>query len=444
MRERGAFMSNEIEKEIDMINLLFRVLSSWKKIIVAALVGAVLFAGFMLAKESTPKETTESEKQLEQRIMAELVGNKLEYYENEYNDRLEYINNSIYFNLNENAKPVATAVIAVSTDAAENGSSIAQAYTSTALQMIDWSVMSESTGVAPQYLEELLQIDMEIDATVFSIRMSYTDVDTAEKLLNEVISQILELKHEYIKVLGAHELNVISISKGITVDFADVEKKDAFLAGTQKAYDLIPVTEREYDKYKQVKSESLSEEQNPVMHMVKSGVIGAVCFAFIYACIITAAYILSDSIKTGDEIKRCMGIHLLGTIDDKQYKNHMDMWTRKLRSKNIIFTHEQSVERCGINIRNLRGQAEKILVTGCADVDYIQQLCGELSKHITEGKLIPAGNINTDINAIDLLNTADAVVFVEKIDVSNFKEIAEEIETIKTHQKPIIGYIAIQ
>ena len=83
----------------------------------------------------------------------------------------------------------------------------------------------------------------------------------------------------------------------------------------------------------------------------------------------------------------------------------------------------------------------KILVIGTIDSAMIESVCVKLCSMVKNADIIYGGNINVDNEALSKLGNADSVIFVEKRNISNMKDIDKEVDIVNNCKKKVLGYI---
>lgn len=453
--------NNTYEQEIDLKDLMFAILHKWRPIIICAIILGIALGGYKvgngLAKqrdaEFVQKEqenynndilTYERTKSNYEREIKNLTTN-LEYQE-------DYYNNSILMQISPYDKCVAQADIFVKTGLPEivdgkyillmdNADSILKAYASYIKQ--GGGVSTEVSKGNINYLQELIHTDIDYDSDMISLTVSYTDEDGAEKILDEILSNIQDQQISIQNKMGDHQVIVLNKDVKSVTDLA--------LATLQKnSSDLLTTLQKTLDD-KQNALEELKEPNKPaalsnvtlLKSGVKYGILGGVLGGFIavfYSCV---SFLMSDKLYSSKELKNRFGIKTLGVFSPEGKKRafmKIDKWLDRLEHK-ADMSEADTYEVIAINVENYKDDCSKILVTGTVELEILQDVATELSSKCETLKLTAAADMNKSPSTLKMLSEYEGIILVEKRGRSIIGEIQKELDVIENLQKKVVGCI---
>ena len=328
------------EKEIDIIDLCKELLKKWKLILVFAIVFALLFSAYTLitSKQEKPETAAEvaaltAEMTNEEKTEVEDAAKIIELYRTQYAQQKEYCDNSIYQNLDpyaintvvlsfyvDNGYKISYPVIAEQNDIVP----IVQTYAS-ALDGDDfYASFTEKLGLSMDqaYLAELITVSIGsetvgADSGIFTVKI-YADSDELLSNMADFIKETLNAKTaDIVALYGSHKLVLSSEVEKTVIDtgVAETQQKNLQTLTTIKT-SITNVENRfsgdqlTYLKY--LVHEELEEETNVAKYAVIGFFVGAIVVIAYYAVI----YVLSNTIKTAEEINLVLKTNSFGNLSD--------------------------------------------------------------------------------------------------------------------------------
>ena len=153
-------------------------------------------------------------------------------------------------------------------------------------------------------------------------------------------------------------------------------------------------------------------------------------------------YLLNDCIRDEDELHQYYGFFNLGTFSVKQDRKRANKFDDYLLKKQYGDLDDEYVcNRIAANINLLGKKDENVLLIGTVDDDKMNSLYDKLGSSIKDCKLVLGGNINKNNDALSKLADVESVIIVEERNVSKSKNISREIDTVRSCNKKVLGYI---
>lgn len=448
------------EQEIDLKDLLFHILYKWRTILVAGIVLGVLLSGYKISrdtfapsKEEKPKKIREYELDLaEYNLNKNTYEQNIQDYEALLQHQEEYLEKSVLMQINPYEKPMASATFFVEMDEEEwqklpeninydVTDSVINAYCSGLRNGMDWKSMEEMFGAEELYLKELVSIREDYNGNAFTISVTHENMDLAQQMLEEVISQ-MEDKYQNIEdCVGKHALSVISQSINYVTDsnLANSQRENVNIMNEYQA-NII-------DLQKSIVQLEEKEPSKPfVVGFIKYPLVGLIGGVALMAVWYGFLYLLDGRMHGERDLKERYGYPLLGAFAlpvRKGWLSKVDGMLEHMAGAVQRMPEELVYQRIATNVRNLAGSAETVLVTGTVDKAMLQKTAESLSSQIPNVKFEAFSNPNTDNDTLRVLTETDAVILVEERGKSKIAEIQRIQEQISVLKKNVVGYIVL-
>lgn len=497
---------NYQEREIDLIDLMWKVAFAWKQCLVVGIICAMLLPGIMYLKDMRSysaslqkQQEVESAKgnlsKEEQRaLLAENLTNDemvavdtavmytreldaaMKYYDNSplmkidpYNSDelvLEYYINSGY-EMDENGvnKESYTEALSIAYINLVNNGSVANS-------------VADSTGLSSADLSELIYASAEGNNVIVNnvtIRILGADEDTRTAIATGIKAEIEKSKATIANAIGAHEITELS---EYTVRRVNTEILDKQASAKSK----IATASNNLENYKKAMSEDqlnvlnglLGIEEDVVLEGETSGAatseadtasaeviepvkpsfskkyaaIGFVLGIFIVAGIIFLKEVLSGTLHYASEFKDLFGIDLIGVVrKEKEYKG-LDKLLYNLRYKNKRQMSEEEAIRHlvkSIGLLCKEKDVNRLFVSGSCMSELGENIRTAISNELAPKGIVATygDNVSFDKESLEAANDIKNMIVVEKVNVSVVEDIAREIETVKEHGVNVIGGVLL-
>lgn len=480
------------EREMDLLDMIADVLSHWRGLIAALVLGAVLMGGFSYMKslhavqnvqqqESVVREEATVQEQLTQ--MEQSLDDKSRATvltvvddEKEYDLKKTYSENSIYMQLNPLQTVQTELIYQVQTADVNKDGQLGALYTSLLnnVGLYDW--VAQQTGIEAGCVGELISAVTVSSLTIPSTEMSLgtncvkvsilqSDAETCQKLAEAVKTYISEEQKQLNNELGLHALVLISETTGSVMnkDLMDEQIKcrneiaslQSTIA-TAKA-DFTEEQKRYYELLTWEEAEQLAQnvtaEENPVPTPAVSKkyvLLGAVLFAFVYAVVICMVYIFNTRLRESDELQSLYGIPQIGLVVwESGRKVFLDKWVDSLRHYGKRkFTAEQSMELAfaAIKIAAAKNGLNNICLMGCNMSAGADKVCESLKAALEKEQISVSvlDNVLYDAEAMEKMDAMQGAVLVEKAGSTLYNEVAGELELLKRQDIRVLGGIIVE
>ncbi len=177
--------------------------------------------------------------------------------------------------------------------------------------------------------------------------------------------------------------------------------------------------------------------------------VGAFLGIFVVGGCILLQILLGGRLLTQNDIRDVTGIARLGTWNAGKAPRGLDKWIIKaFGGDGVQFSADESrgMTAAGIRLMSEKEGYKRLYITGTSndaaanvEAEKLAELLGKAGVNAQYGR-----SILYDAESLEAMTQSDAVVLLEKIDVSKDSEIREEISICNRQQIPIMGYIAIR
>ena len=457
---------NTYEQEIDLKELLFTLLYRWRPIVLAAVLLGLLLGGYKVVNGlRSQQDETAVEEAREQYDMDLAAYNRnvassewdIEKLKRALQNQQDYNDASVLMQIDPYNKPRAAADILIRLDSAEwemypDGvsmdptDSLVKLYASNLVQRLDWSGLEKKTDVESRYLKELVGVGTDYSSNTVTIDVVYSDEETAEMILDEILRQLDRRKGEFASVAGNYTASVVNRNLSFIMDTGLEDKQKQ---NTDKIFsyqkDLLDKEKALKDLEEPEVPQEISKKKVAVQG-VKFALIGGVGGAFLLAFYFCMIYVLSGKLHTDDELKDRFRVKILGVFALPVKTGVLcgiDRWLERLEGKAVRPSEEAVLKRVTLNIQNYVGEAKKLLLTGTVSEDILKELAGKLSESLPGIRLVVGADMNKAADTLQLLAECDGVILVEKREASKCAQIQKEKESIDALKKPIIGCMVL-
>ena len=461
------------DREIDLVDLMFYLLRKWNIILIAGIVCAILAGGYCYVdklqdlneenleeQEAYEKELSKYErKQQNYEDKLKIADNNLEEMQNILRKKQEYLQNSIYLNLDPTkvAKSMCSWLIKLNDNEWANYhegmedpvDQIVKYYAVDALNtLIDWDSVAKIVGESPEYMKELVVLSPDTDANKVNLTVSYKDEAGAEKIREELKKQLTEGWKKNSGVLPGHSVNPVLENTFTIADNSVVSTRktavDEITSYTKEMRAAIISTE-DADKY----LKTLEEPEKPKAHtskkkeMLKYAVIGLLAGMFLVTAVLGAFYILSGVLHTGDELTSYYGIELFADISGNSAgkKNFAESIINKISGKKAL-PEEEYLKRTALRITALSKNPE-VYVTGTLPAEDLKKYTEKLGSLLKDKELKQIDNVVVSSDNLSGIRKDTDILIIEKKNKSKHGDIETEASLIKKQGGRILGAIAI-
>ena len=488
------------ERKIDLLDMIADILSHWRGLLVALIIGAILMGGFSYVKsyrnvqsEQEAEEEPELDEMSVEEQLAQLEDSLSDSEkisvaatvddEREYLYKDTYYRESIYMHLDPLNIARTELVYRIQAEDGSLAQRLGTVYKNIVggVGVYDW--VEQQAGIPAEYAAELISVstdpaifvgngaqNISIGSDSLKVTVMQKDEKTCEQLAEAVNSYMEEQQKNLAEKLGSHELILLSETSGkiistdtmvrqidygnqlINLKAGIASAKAGFTEDQQKYYDLL--TWEEKAKEAEMDHKDAATEEEPVLESPSVGkkyvLLGAVLFAFVYAGILFLLYIFNSKIRVSDELQNLYHIPQIGVVvKDSKKKFILDKWVDDLRHYGKRkFDAEQSMELAfaAVKIAAVKNKLNTICLMGCNLEAGAGSVCENLKTALEkEGiNVTVLDNVLYNAESMEKVDTMTGVVLVEKAGSTLYNEIANELALLKRQDIAILGGIIVE
>ncbi len=474
-------MEKTQEQELSLVNLFWKVLFGWRRLIVMGVVFAVVVSGLQYVREqaawklqSDSSETEDIELSQEEQIKVDDILALRKRME----EARSYQKNSIWMNLDAYNENVLTLRYYVDSDytfnyVEENTSDytedVVAAYCSyvTSGQISDIVAKELNLQDQTNYISELITIAggtaSNWSRNIFEIEVVYSDTETLEHI-KSVITEAVEGQSDRISgEIGSHKLKMLTENISVRVDknliLAQKEKNDAIYSyRTQLTALETNLSAEQQVALDQAINEEIEIDDAGQVEMIRPSfsakyvILGFIVGVF-FACMwIFLELLFATKIQETEEFSKFFGMRILGELKAKEQKKRifhsLDSLLLKWRDRNVKqISQEQRIRIVSSNLEVACKQAgvEQIYITGSEFENQKDKSLEQIWKGLSESgiRVCKGTNVVYDAKAIKEMAEIGNVVFVEQVGVSLYAEVEKEMKAAKDNGIQIIGSVII-
>lgn len=486
------------EREIDLIDILGRIIVKWRPICITALIGLLIgivvscTIGYINMKKSDMEakklsaqkaESIALEKLLKDEkgeVLKEAAENNLAMYvnlESLYETQDEYNKKSIYKNLD--ASNLAKVRLTYYVDnhyvseypvveTYNNIEDVLDAYRTALVsdEICEDIIKALGMDTEPQYIRELVVFpekeDRPVSNLVFDIvtdnaDMSRVIADYYKGAVDKVTANIASNYGDVTVTLQDEQLNIgfdldIMVKQNESdqklIDYYNqLQRIENSMSGAQGDYFKAILAKYNLETIK------IEAEQHGFFSYVSKVliVIVTVAFGFVAVAFYGVIYLFNGVIKTGDELAGLSRSTLLGTVlvdGEKKRKSVLfDKWAIALTDARVLCDDsDRMIETIVASVKQYLGNngLNSVLCVG-SDIGH-SDVIDKIRTNVSEGGF----TVNVAVDAFDSPDTvnyiteSDVVVFIGEIGKSKYKKLERVLSLCQLYKKNVMGTVAIQ
>lgn len=426
------------EQVIFIKDLLFAALYQWRKVVVFALIFAILLGGVSAVSQyknaaaevpqGTIDATTKEYEEKKQKLEESIEDTKKQILAQE-----TYLKESVLMNADPYNLYQANLLLAIDVpETSQNASTILRAYLLylNGKDFIEDAV--KALGISKNVLSELIQTERdEENPRSVLVTVSYSDEKGANQLLMLVMNHMEQAKSIICENVGEHTMGMVLNSVYSFVHDPLKDKQQQAQNNLDTLKDSLGTMEEELEGLTKPTFESQEiSEKKILIFAVLGGILGAVLAAG-FACFI---HIIGGKVYSARVLRNKTGLNALGIIPGDE-KNVIDQWLGKLEGR---ITDEKHVQVALSTVCNYCGEGEKLLVAG--DCEELPLFIANTLKNMGV-QIVAIGNLLKDADTVAQLPKCDAVLLVEKCGESRYANIMQTLALVEDQKKPVIGFV---
>lgn len=408
------------------------------------------------------------------------------YNEDSYQEDAEYLDSSLLMQLNPEEIPTVLLSYQISRNISEEEiRNIMTMYESTLLDETSCADIVDVIGKKYKNtaVKELVSITdnvnnnsvilQNVESGVLNIRIYALEEKQCEKIADVIKKRMQAYTEQLQQVFGEFSVQNISEQYYLSSDSTVSTQKMNVVSAMNSAYsymnNVTNVFTEDQLTYFNLLTKPLDEsmnqeerdtaEQNVADTAVKMNyfstkyvLVGVIAGAFLVALWYACVYIITQTVKDTDDLKVVTGLPIFGTVlsnGELDKRNKVDKWIDSLFSRGKKKEDDAVLlERVchEIELQAKKKEVKNILVTSSADTEDIALIMDKVQQKLTElgVAVVKSDSIASDsIEALEQLQKADGVVFVEQLMKSSREDIRKETELCSRYQVEMLGNVAV-
>ena len=462
-------MSQYYETEINLRELVVKVLKRWRTILMWSVIFAVLLGGlkcFLGFRNLKNPEFLEEDARKVDTAVGVYQAQKATYQAQidtllqEIQAQNEYRESSLYMNIDPYNEYKETVTYYVSTDlpilqgipyqGVNTAISLINAYALTLDDAAKYEETVKNNGldVPGSALRELVFTDEEYEKGLLTISVVGND----EKLVGDLMSRIRQdIENSHDRVAAAvveHEITDVFHVSEYCVDEVLANKISTFDKDLNNMQNTLSQKRTAQEALKEPNEKKLTQEK-AASDAVKFAVIGLIIGAALAVVALSAGQLLKDGIPGEEVLRDKYGLGVLGRYvipGSRRAASAIDRRIMKMEDRDTWNRDEnQHLEAIAAGLIGLAGDSDSIAFIGNTDKGVLQELCKKLETiEGLEGiRLEACGDILSDVRCAKQAAAADAVVFAENTEKVSRRKFVKMLDTVRTQDKKILGLIEI-
>lgn len=487
-KEKSPYLIRE--KEPNLLDMLWKILYSWRLVLVCGVVFACLLSGFKYAKDY--KNSTAVKNVSVENLRMGLTEDEIRdldkaiienaSIESQLKFNTEYQKNSILMNIDPyNKNQIILQYYVDSGYTVDFNDKVKQDYTQGLLRsyatfisngQITEECAQKLNEENSQYLAEVITTDADLQEketvmfeNTFCVSVTGKDMQQARVIADVVKSALESYQKELTSKIGAHELVLVSDHEQVVQDTALAEQQakvettnynlrlqqDALISKlSAQQIQILNLEQKENDNSAETNTETLSAPK--VSISIKYILLGFIVGAFLVCAVIALMYIFNAHLRNEKELQEFYGLRIFGILDQspasKKLFSFVDKWFDRLSGKQKGVLKEQlQIAITNLAVTCKKNAVDKIFFTTAISLNETER---ELIKQITvqlqqEGiQCVFEANMMQNIKALVQMSEIGQVVLLEKEGRTKYQELEKELILCREQNAEVLGVFAVR
>lgn len=450
-------------KEINLSDLLWYLMSKWRKILLFAVIFAFVFgatkaipslyrlrssAYAAVIQESNEKALQEYEEEkmmLEERqaLIRQQLAELDEYAEKsplfQINPRNVYVSEQVYY-IDVEASPVSDKL------SSEDSLPVYGAYRSLIFEAFSENTQGKQSNDSPfldtTSKEAILTVTADDSNRLLTVRAIGASREEAEQVLKIAADAIAENKESISKTIEKHTMTLLSTNQYHTTSSELIRLHDEYLSSYEKLIKDENSVQDELNSLEKPVLRHLSvraELKQAIKFAIIGFAIGGILSLFVFA----VRFAVLAELASPEDITRSYGLEVLGVVPSDGGSCRFDRWINKHRGLNAAGQREELLKYAAASIHQLCDDNRPLLFVGTAVPDRIATLCEELKPFLPELPIRAMADPSIDADSLSALGESNAVILVEEIGKSRHANIIREMRAISRSSAEVLGFVLI-
>jgi len=305
---------------------------------------------------------------------------------------------------------------------------------------------AQELDIEVRYLRELVNVflvgaEEGQGSPLLAVEVRGTDGIFVAKVINALRTDLEALQAEISRSVGVHSIREVSYSATARVD---VELAEIQADAVELWVDYTENMENFQESLDDLEEPIAPSSNSLVKNVIKYGIVGALGGLFLVAVWGCVAYVAGDKVYAAEEIKSRFGTAVMGKVSVKARKSSLvDRWLDRVECRGKT-EQDGALDVICANVRNHLPQGSTLLVAGTAGDDRVQWIAEVLTKKLPHRTILLGGSLLESVVAIEGLSQCDSVLLVERCGISRYSLVKNQIETVQSVGKRLIGCVTLE
>ena len=486
------YQNYEQEEEIDLVSLLFTVLRKYRQMLAVALACAVIFGAAAGIQTSANGAVSADAQEEYDAAMTEYRQKKADYdtavrqykldtasneqaqadTQKALEDAQTYAEHSMLSNLDAYNVWTARADLYIKTNYQimpgsvyqnpDNTSAVVQAYANLLVNGDAMDKAADALKLQARFLREVVTAEPVQNANgtysgLLTLRVNAADQNSAEKILNELLSHLDEVQASISAAIGSHTVATVAQSCSCMVStdlLAQQQAQSDNIAALQTQMQTLQAAREQLDETYADTQANWAAVSEPVLHaallssIAKFALIGFVVGVFVVAGIVCVQFLAAGRVYSAKELKRACNLPVLGALASEKSKTaqKLDAALNRAEGRPNGSTDAEMLCLMAETIRSRAPQARRVLVTGDLPAEQLTALAAALqaTDALRSVTVTAAESILKAAATVPHVVAADAIVLAADCTVTRTDAVREQNEKIVRLGKQILGCIVYE
>lgn len=278
---------------------------------------------------------------------------------------------------------------------------------------------------------------------IMSIRVIGGSEEQCDALVDAVESAVSENEARIRQTIHDYKITLLGTNRYQTKSDELILLHNTFLNDLDQLNTEMSSTLDQYNSLRRPSLKSL-DASYVLKEAVKAAVLGVVAGFFIVVIWLCLKYVIDGKVVDPESAAYIFRSEVLAFFPrdrkylkiDRQIRSHLNLPSGS--------EPEKMLKLAASNLNRSLGTAHTVLVAGTVGREIAESFSRELGALLPDRSFVAGGNLINDGSTIDALDQSDAVILVEGVSVSYRKDIGKELRMISGSGKAFLGFLFLE
>lgn len=453
---------NKQAAELNLVDLQVYYMKKWKLLLILLIAMAVIgSAAGLYMKTQSNADTEEDIRNYSISSSVKLNMDGAYNYQKLYDTQLEYMQKSVYMNLDYSHVYTGSLKYSVYTGSVANTSSVGWQISNLVNDVEVRQKLMEIAGCEEDsYLREIFGVSFVYPSTTASdgttivasdnLTVSFwfyaPDEKTGQSMIAAVEEKADALSETYNLNAGyAIQKTEANVTCQVNTIIRDQQTTNANLISTyttnlnKSKEDFTEKQNTYYDVVYLGKEAPSGKSGGSTKKYLFAGMCGGVLLGILlWICYVFLSYLSDKHVKYAGEMRHYYGLRLIGRYCPPELSSdRIERWYENIKSRKIGSSNDEDYLASV-----LRLQGEKLCLVGSAEDSIVQNLGEKLTLH--NEQVVCGDLMQRDSKTMEKAKNADGIVLLVHRGISTYQEIRRELEICSIQEIRVLGAIMVE